>query len=185
MTFSYVNLALLEGFGISCLLFFCTLLFSLPLGLLFSFCSMSRFKALKVPTKIFIWIIRGIPLMLFIFIIYYLPGLLGGNTANIFHALDLKITVAMGSNELLWQGRFLAVLIAFVINYACYFSEIFRGGIESIPKGQYEAGQVLGLTRKDIFSKIILKQVIKRIIPASSNEIITLVKDTALANAIA
>ena len=118
MTFSYVNLALLEGFGISCLLFFCTLLFSLPLGLLFSFCSMSRFKALKVPTKIFIWIIRGIPLMLFIFIIYYLPGLLGGNTANIFHALDLKITVAMGSNELLWQGRFLAVLIAFVINYA-------------------------------------------------------------------
>ena len=122
--------------------------------------------------------------MLFIFIIYYLPGLLG-IPLNVFDLLDRRITLAAGSEELLWQGRFLAVLVAFVINYACYFSEIFRGGIESIPKGQYEAGQVLGLTRGQIFFRIILKQVIKRIVPATSNEIITLVKDTALANVIA
>ena len=184
MSFFNVNLVLLEGFGISCLLFCCTLLLAIPLGLFFSFCSMSRFSAIKVPTKIFIWIIRGIPLMLFIFIIYYLPGLLG-IPLNVFDLLDRRITLAAGSEELLWQGRFLAVLVAFVINYACYFSEIFSGGIESIPKGQYEAGQVLGLTRGQIFFRIILKQVIKRIVPATSNEIITLVKDTALANVIA
>ncbi len=184
--FTEITLELLEGFGISCLLFCATLILALPLGLLFSFCSMSRFSLIRVPAKIFIWVIRGIPLMLFIFVIYYLPGLLGIDPAlNLFNNLDLKATIAAGSRELLWYGRFLAVLIAFVINYACYFSEIFRGGIESIPKGQYEAGQVLGLTRGQIFFKVILKQVIKRIVPATSNEIITLVKDTALANAIA
>ena len=187
MNFWEITLDLLGGFGISCLLFVLTLLLAIPLGLCFSFCSMSKHAFIKTPSKVFIWVIRGIPLMLFIFIIYYLPGLLsgGGEAANIFHTLDLEITVAMGKTDLMWHGRFIAVLIAFVINYACYFSEIFRGGIESISKGQYEAGQVLGMTKSQIFFKIILKQVIKRIVPAMSNEIITLVKDTALANAIA
>ncbi len=178
---------LLQGFGITCLLFLLTLVLAIPLGLVFSFFSMSKAKILRVPTRIFIWIIRGIPLMLFIFVIYYLPSLLAdGNAAiNIFNTIDLKMTIAAGSSELMWQGRFLAVLIAFVINYACYFSEIFRGGIESVSQGQYEAGYVLGLTKTQVFFKIVLKQVVKRIVPALSNEIITLVKDTALANAIA
>jgi polar amino acid transport system permease protein len=187
MEFIKITQDLLQGFGITCLLFALTLLLAIPLGLLFSFCSMSKTKFLKVPTRTFIWIIRGIPLMLFIFVIYYLPSLLadGNSSINIFNTIDLKMTIASGSNELLWQGRFLAVLIAFVINYACYFSEIFRGGIESVSLGQYEAGYVLGLTKGQVFFKIVLKQVIKRIVPALSNEIITLVKDTALANAIA
>lgn len=187
MSFLEVNQQLLQGFCITASLFILTLILAVPLGLLFSFCSMSKLKIIKVPMKIFIWVIRGIPLMLFIFVIYYLPSLLAdGNAAlNIFNTIDLKITIARGSNELLWHGRFLAVLIAFVINYACYFSEIFRGGIESISQGQYEAGYVLGLTKSQVFRKIVLKQVIKRIVPAISNEIITLVKDTALANAIA
>ena len=187
MDFLTITTLLLRGFGITCLLFLLTLVLAIPLGLIFSFFSMSRAKILRVPTRIFIWIIRGIPLMLFIFVIYYLPSLLAnGNSAiNIFNTIDLKMTMAAGSNELLWQGRFLAVLIAFVINYACYFSEIFRGGIESVSQGQYEAGYVLGLTKSQVFFKIVLKQVVKRIVPALSNEIITLVKDTALANAIA
>ncbi|MBP3321837.1 MAG: amino acid ABC transporter permease [Clostridia bacterium] len=185
MSFLDITLDLLEGFGISCMLFALTLLFAIPLGLLFSFGTMSKHKVIKVPTKVFVWIIRGIPLMLFIFVIYYLPGLIGGISMNVFNTIDREITVAMGATELMWHGRFLAVLIAFVINYACYFSEIFRGGIESISKGQYEAGQVLGLTKTQIFFKVILKQVVKRIVPSMSNEIITLVKDTALANAIA
>ncbi len=185
MSFLDITLELLEGFGISCMLFALTLLFAIPLGLLFSFGTMSKHKVIKTPSKVFVWIIRGIPLMLFIFVIYYLPGLIGGVSVNIFNTIDREITVAMGATELMWHGRFLAVLIAFVINYACYFSEIFRGGIESISKGQYEAGQVLGLTKSQIFFKVILKQVVKRIVPSMSNEIITLVKDTALANAIA
>ena len=187
MEFLAITQDLLQGFGITCLLFALTLVFAIPLGLLFSFCSMSKAKILKVPTRTFIWIIRGIPLMLFIFVIYYLPSLLadGNSNLNIFNTIDLKMTIAAGSNELLWQGRFLAVLVAFVINYACYFSEIFRGGIESVSLGQYEAGYVLGLTKGQVFFKIVLKQVVKRIVPALSNEIITLVKDTALANAIA
>ena len=187
MDFWTITQLLLEGFGITCLLFGLTLVLAIPLGLLLSFLSMSKIKAIKIPVKIFIWIIRGIPLMLFIFVIYYLPSLLanGNAGANIFNTIDLKMTIAAGSSELLWQGRFLAVLIAFVINYACYFSEIFRGGIESIPQGQYEAGYVLGMTKSQVFSKIVLKQVIKRIVPALSNEIITLVKDTALSNVIA
>ncbi len=187
MDFLTITTLLLRGFGITCLLFLLTLVLAIPLGLVFSFFSMSRAKILRVPTRIFIWIIRGVPLMLFIFVIYYLPSLLAnGNSAiNIFNTIDLKMTMAAGSNELLWQGRFLAVLIAFVINYACYFSEIFRGGIESVSQGQYEAGYVLGLTKSQVFFKIVLKQVVKRIVPALSNEIITLVKDTALANAIA
>ena len=146
---------------------------------------MSSFKPLKAVSKIFVWLIRGIPLMLLIFMIYYLPGLLGLGSLNIFNQLDRYFTSLAGSSEMLYHGRFIAVLIAFVINYSCYFSEIFRGGIESISRGQYEAGQVLGMTKGQIFRKIVLKQVIKRILPPMSNEIITLVKDTALANAIA
>ena len=179
-----ITLALCKGFGITLLLFVLTLVFALPLGLGISFCTMSKNKIVSGISKCFVWIIRGVPLMLFIFIIYYLPGLLG-SSKNVFNDLDIFFTLNGGQSKLLWYGRFLAVLIAFVINYACYFSEIYRGGIESISQGQYEAGQVLGLTKSQIFSKIILKQVIKRIVPPMSNEIITLIKDTALANAIA
>lgn len=163
-TFLNVTLDLLNGFGTTVKLFALTLVFSLPLGLIFSFCSMSKFKPLSALMKIFIWIIRGTPLMLQLIVVFYGPGLIFG-----------------------WNGleRFPAVLIAFVINYSCYFSEIYRGGIESIPKGQYEAGQVLGMTKTQIFFKVVLLQVIKRIIPPMSNEIITLVKDTSLARIIA
>ena len=178
MTFLDVTLYLLDGFKITFFLFLLTLIFSLPLGLLISFCSMSRFRPLKAITKVFVWIIRGVPLMLQIFIIYYVPGFIG---FNIFAPVDIYFVLNFGIEDM---GRFLAALIAFSINYACYFSEIFRGGIESISRGQYEAGQVLGLTKKQIFKKIVLVQVIKRIVPPMSNEIITLVKDTALANAI-
>jgi len=164
MSFSNVSLALLEGFGTTCLLFALTLIFAIPLGLIISFGSMSKFKPLKVVVKIFIWIIRGVPLMLQVIVVFYMPGLL----------FDIPM-----------KSRMLAVVIAFVINYACYFSEIFRAGIESISKGQYEAGQVLGMTKTQIFFKIILLQVIKRIVPPMSNEIITLVKDTSLARVIA
>lgn len=184
MSFAQITLELLSGFGLTCLLFLLTLLLAMPLGLGIAFCSMSRFQPLRKVTKVFIWIIRGIPLMLFICIIYYLPGLLGLEN-NIFNALDLYFTLQFGSRELLFYGRFVAVLLAFVINYACYFSEIFRGGIESIPAGQYEAGQVLGMTKGQIFRHVVLKQVVKRIVPPMSNEVITLVKDTALANTIA
>lgn len=159
-----VTLTLLSGFGITCLLFIITLLVALPLGLIVAFGGMSRLKAISVPVKVFIWVIRGTPLMLQILVVFYMPGLLLG----------------WGSLE-----RMTAVSIAFIINYSCYFAEIYRGGIESITKGQYEAGQVLGLTKSQIFFKVILLQVIKRIVPPMSNEIITLVKDTSLARIIA
>ena len=164
MSFQQVSLSLAAGFLENCRLFLETLLFSIPLGLIISFGSMSKFKPLSYLVKVFVWCIRGTPLMLQLFVIFYVPGLVFG--------------IPM-------RNRMLAALIAFVINYACYFSEIFRGGIESIPKGQYEAGQVLGLTKTQIFSKIVLLQVIKRIVPPMSNEIITLVKDTSLARVIA
>ena len=179
MSFWEVTLFLLDGFWISLLIFAVTLLCGAPLGLPIAFCSMSRFKAVKSISKIFVWIIRGVPLMLQIFIIYYVPGLLFGKP--IFSQMDRFFFLNYGIND---AGRIIAVLIAFTINYACYFSEIYRGGIESISKGQYEAGYVLGLTRKQIFRNIILKQVIQRIVPPMSNEIITLIKDTALANCI-
>lgn len=185
MTFWQITLELFHGFGLTCLLFVLTLLLALPLGLGLSFCTMSRWKPLRAASRVFVWIIRGIPLMLFICMIYYLPGLLGNGSGNPFDSLDRYFTQLMGSGHLLYYGSFLAVLIAFVINYACYFSEIFRGGVESISHGQYEAGQVLGMTKGQIFRKVILKQVIKRILPPMSNEVITLVKDTALANVIA
>ncbi len=164
-----VTLSLLEGFLGTLKLFVLTLLFSLPLGLVISLGSMSKAKVIKYPIRFLIWIIRGTPLMLQLLIIYYGPGIF----------LGLNV---WGSDT---SGRFIAALVAFVINYACYFSEIYRGGIQSIPVGQYEAGQVLGLSRHQIFFKIILLQVIKRIVPPISNEVITLVKDTSLARVIA
>lgn len=164
MSFQQVSMSLAVGFLENCRLFFETLLFSIPLGLLICFGSMSKFKPLRYLIKTFVWIIRGTPLMLQLFIVFYVPGLIFG--------------IPM-------RNRLLAALIAFVINYGCYFSEIFRGGIESIPKGQYEAGQVLGLTKAQIFFKIVLLQVVKRIVPPMTNEIITLVKDTSLARVIA
>ncbi len=179
MSFLEVTLFLLDGFKISLLIFAVTLICGAPLGLPIAFCSMSKIKIVKSISKIFVWIVRGIPLMLQIFIIYYVPGLLFQN--SMFSDIDKYVFVNYGIMD---AGRIVAVLIAFTINYACYFSEIYRGGIESISKGQYEAGYVLGLTKSQIFRKIILKQVIKRIVPPMSNEIITLIKDTALANCI-
>ena len=179
MSFWEVTLFLLDGFWISLLIFAVTLLCGAPLGLPIAFCSMSRLKPVKAISKVIVWIVRGVPLMLQIFIIYYVPGLLFNKP--IFSQMDRFFFMNYGIND---AGRIIAVLIAFSLNYACYFSEIYRGGIESIPQGQYEAGYVLGLTKKQIFRKIILKQVIKHIVPPMSNEIITLIKDTALANCI-
>ena len=179
MSFWQITLYLLDGFKLSCLIFFVTLLIGLPLGLPIAFCSMSKFKPLKTVSKVFVWIIRGIPLMLQIFIIYYVPGLVFNY--QLFGNVDTYLLLNYGIED---AGRILAVLIAFAINYACYFSEIYRGGIESVPRGQYEAGQVLGMTKGQIFFRVTLMQVIKRIVPPMSNEIITLIKDTALANCI-
>ena len=164
MTFSQVTLDLLEGFLANCEIFVFTLVFSIPLGLIISFGSMTKFRPVKYLTKTIVWIIRGTPLMLQLFVVFYVPGLVFGVP---------------------FKSRMTAALIGFIINYACYFSEIFRGGIESIPKGQYEAGQVLGLTKSQTFFKVVLFQVVKRIVPPMSNEIITLVKDTSLARIIA
>ena len=161
--FETVTLTLLQGFGETLKVFIWTLVFSIPLGLVVCLGSMSRFSPLRLLTRGFVWVIRGTPLMLQLIIIFYGPGLMFGLPA---------------------LPRTTATLVAFSINYACYFSEIYRGGIESIPAGQYEAGQVLGLTKEQIFFKIVLLQVIKRILPSMSNEIITLVKDTALARTI-
>ena len=179
MSFLEVTAFLFDGFLISLLIFAVTLLCGAPLGLPIAFCSMSRFKTVKAISKVIVWIVRGVPLMLQIFIIYYVPGLLFQKP--IFSQMDRFFFMNYGVND---AGRIIAVLIAFSINYACYFSEIYRGGIESISKGQYEAGYVLGLTKSQIFRKIVLKQVIQRIVPPMSNEIITLIKDTALANCI-
>ena len=159
-----VTLELLTGFWETIKIFILTLLFSIPLGLVVCFGSMSGFKPLRWLTRGFVWIIRGTPLMLQLIIVFYGPGLLFGLPS---------------------MSRFGAVILAFSINYACYFSEIYRGGIEAIPQGQKEAGQVLGLTNRQIFFKITLMQVIKRIMAPMSNECMTLVKDTALARVIA
>ena len=179
MSFLEVTAFLFDGFKLSLLIFAVTLLCGAPLGLPIAFCSMSRFKIVKSISKVIVWIVRGIPLMLQIFIIYYVPGLLFDY--QLFGKIDRYMFIEYGIAD---AGRITAVLIAFALNYACYFSEIYRGGIESISKGQYEAGYVLGLTKSQIFRKIILKQVIQRIVPPMSNEIITLIKDTALANCI-
>lgn len=161
--FSLVTTELLLGFWESLKVFGLTLLFSIPLGLVICFGSMSSFKPLKALTRGFVWIIRGTPLMLQLIIIFYGPGLM----------FDLPA-----------MPRFTATIVAFSINYACYFSEIYRGGIESIPVGQYEAGQVLGMTKSQIFFKVVLLQVVKRITAPMGNEVITLVKDTSLARVI-
>ena len=161
--FTLVTTELLLGFWESLKVFGLTLLFSIPLGLVVCFGSMSNWKPLRALTRSFVWIIRGSPLMLQLIIIFYGPGLIFGLPA---------------------MPRFTATIVAFSINYACYFSEIYRGGIESIPVGQYEAGQVLGMTKRQIFFKVVLLQVIKRITAPMGNEIITLVKDTSLARVI-
>lgn len=179
--FLEVTKSLSEGFLTTLQIFLLTLVFALPLGLIISFGSMSKFKPLKWFVKTFVWIIRGTPLMLQLIVIYYGPGLVG-KWAQGLEASNFLIRWLATWN--VWE-RFFAVMVAFVINYACYFSEIYRGGIESIPKGQYEAGQVLGLTKTQTFFRIVLFQVIKRIVPPMSNEIITLVKDTSLARIVA
>ena len=179
MSFWDVTRFLFDGFKLSLLIFGVTLLVGIPLGLPIAFGSMSRFKPVRYVTKVFVWAIRGVPLMLQIFIIYYVPGLVFNY--QLFGKFDVYMQLTCGVRD---AGRVLAVLIAFAINYACYFSEIYRGGIESISRGQYEAGKVLGMTKKQIFYKVVLLQVIKRIVPPMSNEIITLIKDTALANCI-
>ncbi len=196
MTFNTVTQELLGGFAQNCQLFIFTLIFAIPLGLVITFGSMSKwaplsflrrfvagkpqnnenawrfhfimalaqFRPISFITRIFVWIIRGTPLLLQLLVVFYVPGLI----------FDYPMT-----------NRMLAALIAFVINYSAYFSEIYRGGIEAISRGQYEAGQVLGLTKTQVFFKIVLMQVIKRIVPPMGNEIITLVKDTSLARIIA
>ena len=181
--FWQVTLSLLEGFGMTLTIFALTLLFAIPLGLVIAFGSMSKLGfvirrfgktsdgmmkpipiyPIALVCKFLVWVIRGTPLMLQLIVIYYGPGLLGGQLLP----------------------RFTAVMVAFVVNYACYFSEIFRGGIESIPRGQYEAGQVLGMTKAQTFFHVVLLQVVKRVVPPMGNEIITLVKDTSLARVIA
>lgn len=188
MSFLKVTQTLFEGFGVTCQLFVLTLVFSLPLGLLISFGSMSKWRPFKglgkcesklvriianirpisLIFRVIVWVIRGTPLMLQLCAIFYVPGIVFG------------VQLFSGAN-----GRFTAALVAFVINYACYFSEIYRGGIEGIPKGQYEAAQVLGMTAGETFFAVILMQVVKRILAPISNEVITLVKDTSLARVIA
>lgn len=157
------------GFLQTLRLFGVTLLGAVPLGLIIMFGSTSGFKPLSVLTNLFVWVIRGTPLMIQLLIIYYFPGLV------------LKVA--------LWpkgeSGRFAASAFAFIVNYACYFSEIYRGGIESVPVGQTEAGQVLGMTKSQIFFRVTLLQVIKRILAPMGNEVMTLIKDTSLANVIA
>ena len=161
--FANVTLSLMGGFVTTIQLFCLTLVFALPFGLIISFGSMSRFTPLRALVKTVVWAVRGTPLMLQIIVIFYGPALLWGMQAP----------------------RFGAALLSFVINYACYFSEIFRGGIQAIPNGQYEAGQVLGMTKSQIFFKVTLLQMVKKIVPPMSNEIITLVKDTSLSRIIA
>lgn len=164
MDFLGVNAQLLGGFKYTLLIFFITLVAAIPLGLPIALGSMSRFKPLRWISRAFVWVIRGTPLMLQIMVVFYVPGLVFGTP---------------------FRSRIIAVIIAFIINYAAYFSEIYRGGIESIPVGQYEAGQVLGLTKTQTFFKVVLFQVVKHIMAPMSNEVITLVKDTSLANVIA
>ena len=166
-TFQTVISALNSGFLKTLQLFFITLVGALPLGLIISFGSMSRFAPLRWVTRTVVWVIRGTPLVLQIIALFYVPG--------------IQKWFNWPSGE---SGRMLAVCVAFIINYACYFSEIYRGGIQGVPKGQQEAGLVLGMTRRQIFFHVTLLQMIKRIVPPMANEVITLVKDTSLARII-
>lgn len=170
--FIQVTQDLFSGFGTTLLIFAITLVMALPLGLLVSFCSASKFKPLSYISKTIVWIFRGTPLILQIVVITFVPN-------YIFKVPNMKLAEVL--NVSITQLNFIYVVVAFVLNYAAYFSEIYRGGIQSINKGQYEAGQVLGMTKTQIFFRVVLLQVIKRIIPPMSNEIITLVKDTSLA----
>lgn len=163
-----VTLTLLKGFATSTQIFFLTLLFALPLGLVVAFGTMSKWHPLRYLCNLVVWVIRGTPLMLQLIAFFYIPGILGHNL--------------WGGGD---AGRMTATVVAFSINYACYFSVIYRGGIQGVPIGQREAGQVLGMTKRQIFFKITLLQMVKRIVPPMSNEIITLVKDTSLARIIA
>ena len=176
--FISITLELLSGLVSSISLFLLTLLISLPLGLIICFATMSKFKPLSLLSQGIVLVLRGTPLMLQIFVIFYVPGLLFGFNWP---------SLATGNTffDTTFSTRFIAALVAFSINYAAYFSEIFRGGILAIPKGQFEAGQVLGMNKKEIFFKVILLQMVKRIVPPIGNEVITLVKDTSLANVIA
>lgn len=169
MTLLTMIMKMSEGLGKTCAIFFLTILFSLPLGMLITLLRMSKNKVVSSVTRFVIAVLRGTPLMLQLLVFYYFPGLV----------LHKNI---WGSGE---AGRFLASSIAFIFNYACYFSEIFRGGIQGVPKGQQEAGQVLGMTSTQIFFKVTLLQMVKRIVPPMSNEVITLVKDTSLSRIIA
>ena len=169
MTFSAVNKELFLAFlSYNIPIFAITLLLAIPLGFLVAFASMSKIKWISRSTQTFVWVVRGRPLMILVMMMYYGPSIL-------FHVNYSSIT---------YLDRMIPISLAFIINYACYFSEIFRGGIESIPKGQYEAGQVLGMTRTQTFFKVVILQVVKRILPATSNEVMTLIKDTALSNII-
>ncbi len=172
--------ALNVGFVQTLKLFFVTLLGALPLGLVISFGSMSRFRGLRGVVKTIVWIVRGSPLMIQLMIIYYFPGLVLQPFLE--QILGYSVNIGWGGGE---SGRFTAAAVAFIFNYACYFAEIYRGGIQGVPIGQQEAGQVLGLSKSQIFFKITLLQMVKRIIPPMANEIITLVKDTSLARIIA
>ena len=162
MTFQTVTQMLLESFGLNCQIFFITLVLSLPLGLVVSFGSMCKFTPLRWLTRFYVYVMRSTPLMLQLAIVYYLPGIVFGPAFNL--------------------PKMTAAVLAFVLNYAAYFSEIFRGGIQGVPAGQREAGQVLGMTGPQIFLHVTLLQVVKRIVPPIGNEVITLVKDTSLAN---
>ena len=163
---------LLKGFGTTCLLFILTLVLSLPLSLAIMFGLKCPLKPVKWFFNVFVWIIRGTPLMLQLFVVFYVPSLL------------FNVKLFSFTTGTVFEGRFVAALVTFVINYACYFSVIFKGGVDNVSRGQYEAGKVLGLTRSQIFFKIILLQVIKSVLSPMSNEVITLVKDTSLARVI-
>ena len=175
MNFFAVIYDLCEGFGVTLGLFALTLVISIPLGLLFSLCSMSRFRPLSYLMKGIIWVVRGPPLLLQCIVVTFIPSV-------VFDIGNKQLGGYLGLNT---EGmNFVFVLVAFALNYACYFAVIFEGGIKSIPQGQYEAGEVLGLTKRQIFWHIILMQVVRRVTAPMSNEIITLVKDTALARAL-
>ena len=167
--FGEILLYLSQGFLVTLKLFIITLVGAIPLGMLICLGAVSKFRPLKYVIKFIVWVVRGTPLMLQLLIIYYGPGLILGNNW-------------WGTGE---NGRFIATIVAFIVNYACYFSEIYRGGIQSVPVGQREAGEVLGMTKSQIFFKVTLMQLIKRIVPPMSNEVITLVKDTSLSRIIA
>lgn len=167
--------SLLNGFLVTLALFSITLVFAVPLALPIALGSRSRFKPLRYFVRGFVWVIRGTPLMLQVLAVSLIPS-------KVFGVYNKILAEALGVS--IYGLNFIFVAAAFVINYACYFSEIYRAGIESVPVGQYEAGKVLGMKNSQIFGRVVLMQVIKRIVPPMGNEIITLVKDTSLAQII-